>query len=71
MVQVDSKFSNDGGQQGDMKYTKMYSQVQDIWDSKGKMGAGIFVLVTMFWLALHPFSNTEAAGSWSWQFTWL
>jgi len=31
-----------------MKYNKMYSQVQDISDSKGKMGAGIFVLVTMF-----------------------
>jgi len=71
MVQVDSKFSNDGGQHGDMKYNKMYSQVQDIWDSKGKMGAGIFVFVTMFWLPLRPFSKTEAAGSWSWLFTWL
>jgi hypothetical protein len=49
----------------------MYSQVQDIWDSKGKMGAGIFVFVTMFWLPLHPFSKTEAARSWSWLFTWL
>jgi hypothetical protein len=48
MVQVDLKFSNDGDQQGDMRYNKMYSQVQDIWDSKGKMGAGIFVFVTMF-----------------------
>jgi len=48
MVHVDSKFSNDGGQQGDTKYNKMYFQVQDIWDSKGKMGAGIFVFVTMF-----------------------
>jgi len=27
MVQVDSKISNDGGQQDDMKYNKMYSQV--------------------------------------------
>lgn len=63
MVQVDSKFSNDGGQQGDMNYNKMYSQVQDIWYSKGKMGAGIFVSVIMFRLALRPFSKTEAAGS--------
>jgi hypothetical protein len=30
MVQVDSKFGNDGGQQGEMKYNKIYSQVQDI-----------------------------------------
>jgi hypothetical protein len=63
MVQVDSKFSNDGGQQGDMNYNKMYLQVQDIWDSKGKMGAGIFVLVTMFRFALCPFSKAEVAGS--------
>ena len=46
-----------------MKYNKMYSQVQDTWDSKGKMGAGNFVLVTMFRLALHLFSKTEVAGS--------
>jgi hypothetical protein len=63
MVQVDSKFSNEGGQQGDLKYNKMYSQMQDIWDSRAKMGAGIFVLVTMFRLAVCPFSKTEAAGS--------
>jgi hypothetical protein len=35
------------------------------------MGAGIFVLVTMFRFALCPFSKAEVAGSWSWQFTWL
>jgi hypothetical protein len=46
-----------------MKYNKMYSQVHYIWDSKGKMGAEIFVLVTMFQLALRPFSKREAAGS--------
>jgi hypothetical protein len=54
-----------------MKYNKIYSQVQDIWDSKDKMGAGIFVFVIMFWLPLHPFSKTEAVGLWSWLFTWL
>jgi hypothetical protein len=46
-----------------MKYNKMSFQVQDIWDGKDKIGAEIFVFVTMFKLALCPFFKKEVAGS--------